>query len=393
ADGGTPARRPARADRERRRDPRRRPDRRAGRDRGRRLAPHRRPRRARCAGAAARHRSQGRHDRHGRRERRAGRGRGGPARASGGRRRRRLRAPRPAVGGGGRRDSRAARRQPRRGGGAARARRLPARPLQGAQAGRVRRAAAAHCLGQAAPPRAASGSGPPMTSPDEPDPDELRAAVRERWERSADGWRARNERFQAAAMPVSRWLVDAIEPQPGQTVLELAAGVGETGFLAAELIAPGGGRLISSDGAEAMLAHARERAEQLGVTNVEFKPLELEWIDLPAASVDAVVCRWGYMFALDRGAALRETRRVLRPGGRLALATWTGPQHNPFAAIPRRALVDAGLVDGFELGAGPGMFDLADPAALRELLEDGGFAEVVVERLELTIPYADVDDL
>jgi protein-L-isoaspartate O-methyltransferase len=65
-----------------------------------------------------------------------------------------------------------------------------------------------------------------MTQPDELDPDELRAAVRERWERAADGWRRRNERFQAAAMPVSHWLVEAIEPQPGQRVLELAAGVG-----------------------------------------------------------------------------------------------------------------------------------------------------------------------
>jgi ubiquinone/menaquinone biosynthesis C-methylase UbiE len=224
------------------------------------------------------------------------------------------------------------------------------------------------------------------------DPDELRAAVRERWERSADGWRARNERFQAAARPVSQWLVEAIEPQPGECVLELAAGVGETGFLAAELIAPGGGTLISSDGAEAMLAHARERAQQLGVANVEFKPLELEWIDLSAASVDKVICRWGYMFALDKGAALRETRRVLRPGGRLALAAWSTPECNPFTAIPRQTLVEAGLVDGFELAAGPTMFDLADEARLRELLEDAGFAEVAIEQMPLTMPYDDVED-
>jgi ubiquinone/menaquinone biosynthesis C-methylase UbiE len=224
------------------------------------------------------------------------------------------------------------------------------------------------------------------------DADELRAAVRDRWERSADGWRRRNERFQVAAMPVSQWLVAAIEPQPGERVLELAAGVGETGFLAAELIAPGGGTLISSDGAEAMLVHARERAQQLGVTNVEFKPLELEWIDLQAASVDKAICRWGYMFALDKGAALRETRRVLRPGGRLALAAWSAPQHNPFSAIPRQTLVEAGLVDGFELGVGPTMFDLANEHELRELLEEAGFAEIVVEQLPLTMPYDDVED-
>lgn len=224
----------------------------------------------------------------------------------------------------------------------------------------------------------------------ETDPDELRAAVRDRWERGAAGWAARNERFQAAAMPVSRWLVDAIAPQPGHRVLELAAGLGEVGYLAAELIQPGG-TLISSDGAEAMVEAARARAEALGLSGVEHRQLELEWLDLPAASVDAAICRWGYMFALDKGAALRETRRVLRPDGRLALATWAEPARVPFGAIPRQALVDAGLIDGFETG-GPGMFDLSDPPGLRELLGEAGFMDVVVEEISLPFAYADLGD-
>ena len=216
-----------------------------------------------------------------------------------------------------------------------------------------------------------------------PDPEALRAAVRARWERAAAGWRARHDRFQAAAMPVSRWLVDAIRPQPGQRVLELAAGV-------AELIAPGG-TLLCTDGAEAMLVHARERARELGLRNVEFKPVELEWIDLPAAAVDAVLCRWGYMFALDREAALRETRRVLRPGGRLALATWAPADRNPWSTTVRGALYDAGLIDAPEPPS-PHPFELGDPAALRALLEDAGFADVELEEVAVAFRYDDADD-
>jgi ubiquinone/menaquinone biosynthesis C-methylase UbiE len=89
---------------------------------------------------------------------------------------------------------------------------------------------------------------------------------------------------------VSAAMVNGLGLRPGDRVLELAGGPGDTGFMAAELIAPGG-TLISSDGAEAMLAIARERAAAHGLTNVEFKQLELEWIDLPTADVDAVLCR------------------------------------------------------------------------------------------------------
>jgi len=113
---------------------------------------------------------------------------------------------------------------------------------------------------------------------------------------------------------VSQAMIAAVSPQPGERVLELAAGVGETGMLAAELVGPIG-TVVISDQAQGMLEGARARAAELGLDNVEFQVLNAEWIDLPLASVDIVLCRYGYMLMADPAAALSETRRVLRPGG------------------------------------------------------------------------------
>ncbi len=222
------------------------------------------------------------------------------------------------------------------------------------------------------------------------DPDELRSEILERWEQAATGWGKHAERMREFGMPVSNWMIEHAGLQPGHRVLELAAGPGDTGFLAAELIRPGG-MLLSTDGTENMLAVARARAEELGIENVEFKRIELEWIDLDTASVDAVLCKWGYMFSVDPEAALREARRVLRPGGRIALAAWDEPRFNDWATIPTRALVEFGHLAPPDPDA-PGMFILSTPGRLHELLEAAGFLDVTVESVETPRSFAGVDD-
>ena len=169
-----------------------------------------------------------------------------------------------------------------------------------------------------------------------------REASLQGWEAAAAGWVRSQDLLREFGAPVSHWMIDAIAPQPGQRVLELAAGLGETGLLAAELVAPVGGAIIS-DQAEAMLAGARERASELGLSNIEFQVLNAEWIDLPVASVDAVLCRWGYMLMADPAAALSETRRVLRSDGRLAMAVWDSLERNPWAQLPALELGERGL--------------------------------------------------
>lgn len=217
-----------------------------------------------------------------------------------------------------------------------------------------------------------------------------RAASLQNWEEAAAGWIVRQQGMRELTAPVSHWMIDACDLQPGQRVLELAAGIGETGFLAAELVAPAGG-VITSDQADAMLDGARRRAGELGLTNVEFQVLNAEWIDLPVASVDAVLCRWGYMLMADPPVALAETRRVLKPEGHVALAVWDSLERNPWALHPAAELIERGLTEPPAPGT-PGPFALADKQGLRELLESAGFHEVWVERMALTQRPASFDE-
>jgi ubiquinone/menaquinone biosynthesis C-methylase UbiE len=208
------------------------------------------------------------------------------------------------------------------------------------------------------------------------DPDEQRFASRETWEEAAAGWGRMADQVRDWGLDLSAKMVDALALQPGQRVLELAAGPGDTGFMAAELVAPGG-TLICSDGAEAMLAVARERAAAQGIHNVEFRQLELEWIDLTTAEVDAVLCRWGIMLVVDSEAAAQEIRRVLKPGGRAAIAVWDEPALNPWTTIASEALIKLGFATPPEPDE-PGMFKLAGEGMLQELLLTAGLMDVQV---------------
>jgi SAM-dependent methyltransferase len=221
------------------------------------------------------------------------------------------------------------------------------------------------------------------------DAEAFRADSRDRWEAAAAGWEAEREGMQRDTVAVSQWLLEAAHLQPGHTVLELAAGPGDLGLMAAELVAPGG-RAIITDGAEAMVEAARRRAAELGQDNVEVRPMEAEWIDLGAASVDAVLCRWGYMLLADPEAALRETRRVLRPGGRVTLAAWDAPEHNPWLARTLRVTQDLGLTEPPPPGT-PGPMAFARPGVIEDLLDATGFDDVERDTIDLAFHAPGLD--
>lgn len=222
------------------------------------------------------------------------------------------------------------------------------------------------------------------------EPDEYRRTSLETWEAMASGWERWRVETEATSTPVREWMLEALAPRPGDTVLELAAGPGDTGFAAAAILGEHG-RLISTDFSRDMVEVARRRGAELGLRNVEHRVMDAERIELEDDSVDGVLCRFGYMLMADPAAAFSETRRVLRPGGRLALAVWCGAERNPWISIAGRMLVERGHVPPPEPGA-PGIFSMASEERTRKLLEEAGFARVRMVDVPLRFTYRDVDD-
>ena len=222
------------------------------------------------------------------------------------------------------------------------------------------------------------------------DAHELDERQRELWRRAAEGWERRQKSFREKTASVSRWLVDAIDPQPGERVLEIAAGPGETGFIAAQRLGPRG-RLLCTDQAPEMLEVARRRAAELGLENVDFAVLDAQRMELEAGSFDAALCRWGYMLMGEPDEAMRRTRLALRDGGRLALATWDRPDRNMWMAAPVMTMVAQGVLPPPN-PADPSPFALHDVDDLERRLRGAGFASVRTERLEFAQWFPSLDE-
>jgi len=219
--------------------------------------------------------------------------------------------------------------------------------------------------------------------------DEYRRRSYRNWQSAAAGWEREREAVQAALAPLTDWMLERLAAQPGQTLLELGAGTGETGLLAARLVDPGG-RVLLTDRSTAMLEAAERRARELGLSNVELRALDMEAIDLPEAAVDGVLCRLALMLVPDTAAALAGIRRVLRPGGRLIATVWDAVERNPWAPALWEVIERMTDLPPARPG-GPGMFSLGDAGGIEALLADAGFREIAVEPIAIEWRYDDFE--
>jgi SAM-dependent methyltransferase len=197
-------------------------------------------------------------------------------------------------------------------------------------------------------------------------------AQREQWNKDGAAWRRRTPFLERWYGEATRQMLDLARVQPGQRILDIAAGAGEPAVSAAERVGPGG-YVLATDISEGIVELARQVALERGLKQIETRAMDGENPDLPDACFDAVLCRLGLMYMPHPVTALREWRRVLKPGGRVAVAVFSTPERNPWGAVPasifrRRAELPP------PLPGQPGPFSLGAPGMLESLFREAGFA-------------------
>ena len=202
-------------------------------------------------------------------------------------------------------------------------------------------------------------------------------------------WVLMQERMDLALTPVTAALLAAAAPGPGELVLDVGCGAGET-TLAVDAVVGEGGHAIGLDVSEPLLARARERAEAL--------QSEAEFIVADAATwaeetgVDLIISRFGVMFFADPGAAFANLHGLAAPGGRLVFACWQPAARNLWATLPMTALAHLLPVMPPAEPHVPGPFAFADAARVATLLEAAGWQDLAFHSLPFEMMVGEGDD-
>jgi SAM-dependent methyltransferase len=222
------------------------------------------------------------------------------------------------------------------------------------------------------------------------DADEFRSGQRRDWDTASSGWRKWNQLIDDSTQAVSERMVESAGIEEGDRVLDVAAGYGEPSLTAARVVGPGGG-VVASDISAGMLAFGRERATEAGLENIEFVESDAASLDFPEGSFDAALSRFGIIFEPDGEGSAARVRGFLKPGARMAIASWGPPERVPFIALPMGTVMKRLEIPPPPPGT-PGPLSRPTPEAIGGLLGGGGFSDVEVDELEVEFEWDSPED-
>jgi SAM-dependent methyltransferase len=213
-----------------------------------------------------------------------------------------------------------------------------------------------------------------------PTPDEIRVRA----------WAEIRESLELQLAPLGRRAMAALAPRPGESVLDIGCGGGETALDLARAVAPGG-TVVGIDLSAAVLAFAERAAK--GCERVRFIQADAQVFHFESASFDAAFSRFGVMFFADPTAAFINIRRSLRPNGRLAFVCWRALDENALDILPLRAASAHLPPQPVHDPDAPGPFAFANPDRVHGILERAGFAEVEIAAYDEHVGSGDLDTM
>lgn len=200
------------------------------------------------------------------------------------------------------------------------------------------------------------------------------------WNAAAgETWVAQQDRLDRQLQPLGRTAMAALGPAADERLIDVGCGCGQTSLELAGEVGPDGS-VLGVDISAPMLAVARRRAAEAGLTNVRFLEADAQTRAFARGGADAVFSRFGVMFFGDPPAAFANLHQALRPGGRLAFVCWRPLALNEWMLLPMRAALEhlpppPSPADP----SGPGPFAFADADRVRSILAEGGFKAIEID--------------
>lgn len=209
------------------------------------------------------------------------------------------------------------------------------------------------------------------------------------WDSLADSY---DQSFSAVMYPAAMEMIEEVGLVPGSRVLDIASGTGIDAFLARQKIGSEG-EIVGVDISPRMCEVGNAKAHGRGFPNVSFQCMDAEKLTFPDESFDHAFCKWGLMFFPDCNKHLKETLRVLRPGGRYAVMVLGSPSRNKFLDVAAQVSwrYDKSIFAGFGANEGPSAYRFAEEGALEAALLSAGFSAVRARRLLVMITCENAD--
>lgn len=193
------------------------------------------------------------------------------------------------------------------------------------------------------------------------------------WNKFSPGWKKWESKLLQHMQPVAEGMIDLLQPKGSEILLDIAAGTGEPGLSLAKILV--NGKVIITDLSDDMLDIARENAGKQGIKNVEFLACDVSELPFKDGTFDLVSCRMGFMFFPDMLFAAMEIFRVLKPGGKLAIAVWGSPQQNLWGSAIGES-INRNMQLPAPLPGSPGIFRCGKSGLMSDIFEQASFKNI-----------------